>query len=106
MPLRTETTVEYYFNNAYLYYCEAHACLRVSENHEDSVLCNGVRRKDINNFIENYFEYVLEDTELKEYFKSRLDLDKDIKRLEKELSKDEDTTYHMDEAFKKAEEEL
>jgi len=94
MPLKTETTVEYYFNNPYLYYCEAHACLRVSENHEDSILCNGVRTKDINNFIENYIEYVLEDTDLKEAFKASVKGEK------------ESDTYHMDEAFKKAEEEL
>ena len=90
MPLRTETTVEYYFNKPYMFYCSHHDCLRVAENHEDSILLNGLPKDVINNFIENYFEYVLEDAELKEYFKGRLDLDKDIKRLEKELSKDAD----------------
>ena len=38
MPLRTETTVEYYFDKAYLFYCKTHECLRVSDNHEDSEL--------------------------------------------------------------------
>ena len=76
MPLRTETTVEYYFDSAFMYYCKQHECLRVSNNHEDSVLLNGVEQKDINNFIENYIEYVLEDTELKELFIGSLALNK------------------------------
>ena len=68
MPLRTETTVEYYFDNAYLYYCKQHDCLRVSNNHEDSVLLNGVEQKDVDRFISNYIEYVLEQPELKEAY--------------------------------------
>ncbi len=68
MPLRTETTVEYYFDNAYLYYCKQHDCLRVSNNHEDSVLFNGVEQKDIDSFISNYIEYILEQPELKEAY--------------------------------------
>ena len=72
MPLRTETTVEYYFDNAYLYYCKQHDCFRFSNNHEDSVLLNGVTAKDVNKFIESYFEYILEDTPMKEYFLERL----------------------------------
>ncbi len=85
MPLRTETTVEYYLDKAYLFYCKQHECLRVSNNHEDSVLFNGVEQKDINNFIENYIEYVLEDKELKGYFRERLAMSKDVKKLEQEL---------------------
>ena len=69
MPLRTDTTVEYYFDNAYLYYCKEHECLRVSNNHEDSVVLNNVSRKDIDTFISNYIDYVLEQPELKEAFK-------------------------------------
>ena len=68
MPLRTETTIEYYFDNAYLYYCNKHDCLRCSNNHEDSVLLNGVEKKDIDFFISNYIEYVLKQSELKEAF--------------------------------------
>ena len=68
MPLRTETTVEYYFNNPYMYYCKEHECLRVSEHHEDSLLCNGIDRKTMDFFIANYIEYVLEQPELKEAF--------------------------------------
>ena len=68
MPLRTETTVEYYFDNAYLFYCKTHNCFRFSNNHEDSVLLNGVEQKDVNDFISNYIEYVLEQPELKEAF--------------------------------------
>ena len=68
MPLRTETTVEYYFNNAYLYYCKQHDCLRCSNDHEDSILLNGVEQKDVDSFISNYIEYVLEQPELKEAY--------------------------------------
>ena len=68
MPLRTETTVEYYFDSAYLYYCKTHDCFRVSNNHEDSVLLNGVEQKDVDSFISNYIEYVLEQPELKEAY--------------------------------------
>ena len=82
MPLRTETMVEYYFDNAYLYYCKQHDCLRVTNNHADSVLLNGVEQRDINNFIENYFEYVLEDTPMKEYFLERLKSQDEDKMLE------------------------
>ena len=70
MPLRTETTVEYYFNNAYLYYCKQHDCLRCSDNHEDSVLLNGVEQSDVDSFISSYIEYVLEDTDLRDAFKA------------------------------------
>ena len=82
MPLRTDTTVEYYFDKAYLYYCKQHDCFRVSNNHEDSLLLNGVEQRDINNFIENYFEYVLEDTPMKEYFLERLKSQDEDKMLE------------------------
>ena len=84
MPLRTETTVEYYFNNAYLYYCKQHDCLRCSDNHNDSVLLNGVEQGDVDNFISSYIEYVLEDDNLKDAFKAS---------VKKQLAKDvEDIT--------------
>ena len=85
MPLKTETTYEYYFDSAYLYYCKAHSCMRVSDNHEDSVVLNGVRSKDVNDFIANYFEYALEDVDLKDHFRRSLrlkELDKKAKELE------------------------
>ena len=85
MPLRTETTVEYYFDNAYLYYCSTHDCFRFSNNHEDSVLLNGVTSKDVNDFIANYFEYSLEDEDLKVNFRRALklkELDKRTKEFE------------------------
>ena len=72
MTLRPETTYEYRFKDAYLYYCEAHECLRVTDDHEDSVLLGGLTQKNINDFIECYFEYILDDTPMKEYFKERL----------------------------------
>ena len=68
MPLKTETTYEYYFNNAYLYYCKHHDCLRCSNDHEDNVLLNGVEQADVDSFISNYIEYVLEQPELKEAY--------------------------------------
>tara|TARA_B100000700_G_C14256617_1_gene495143 strand:+ start:26 stop:295 length:270 start_codon:yes stop_codon:yes gene_type:complete len=72
MPLRTETTVEYYFNNPYMYYCKEHECLRVSEHHEDSVLCNGITQDRVNNFVSNYIGYVLDNEKLKEAFDNSL----------------------------------
>ena len=78
MPLKTETTVEYYFNKPYMYYCIHHDCLRISENHEDSVLCNGLSQDAINDFISNYIGYVLDNDELKEAFdKARYENDKE-----------------------------
>jgi hypothetical protein len=70
MPLRTETTVEYYFDNAYLFYCKQHDCFRFSNNHEDSVLLNGITQADVDSFISNYIEYVIEDTDLKDAYKA------------------------------------
>ena len=65
MPLRTETTFEYYFNNASLYYCKAHDCFRVTDDHEDSVLLNGVTEENIDEFIKMYNKYVKKVPELK-----------------------------------------
>ena len=72
MTLTPELTYEFRFKDAYLYYCAAHDCLRVTEDHQDNVLCQGITQKNINDFIECYFEYVLDDAPLKEYFKERL----------------------------------
>jgi hypothetical protein len=74
MPLRTETTYEYYFNNASLYYCKAHDCFRVTNDHEDSVLLHGVEQDEVDDFIANYFEYILEDEDLKDHFRRALKL--------------------------------
>tara|TARA_B100001250_G_scaffold17765_1_gene15463 strand:- start:181 stop:462 length:282 start_codon:yes stop_codon:yes gene_type:complete len=85
MPLRTETTYEYYFNNASLYYCKTHDCFRVTDDHEDSVLLNGVGQDEVNDFIANYFEYALEDEDLKDHFRKALklkELDKKTKEWE------------------------
>ena len=77
MPLRTETTVEYYFDKAYLFYCKSHDCLRVSNNHEDSVLLQGITQKDVNEFISSYISYVLDNDDLKDQFEQSLKLIKD-----------------------------
>ena len=84
MPLRTETTVEYHFDSAYLYYCKQHDCLRVSNNHEDSVLLNGVEQADVDSFISSYIEYVLEDTDLMDAFKASVkrQLVKDVEKID------------------------
>ncbi len=70
MTLRSETTVEYYFKDAYLFYCKHHDTLGISEAHGDSVQLSGVTQENINDFIKTYFEYVLEDTELRDAFKA------------------------------------
>ena len=72
MTLRPETTYEYRFRDAYLYYCKEHECLRVTDDHEDNVLLGNITQKNINDFIETYFEYVLDDAPMKEYFNERL----------------------------------
>ena len=84
MPLRTETTVEYYFDNAYLYYCKQHNCLRCSNNHEDSVLLSGVEQGDVDKFVSSYIEYVLEDTDLRDAFKASVkrQLAKDVEMID------------------------
>ena len=73
MTLRSETTVEYYFKDAYLFYCKHHDTLGISEAHGDSVQLNGISSENINDFIKTYFDIVLEDQPMLEYFKERLD---------------------------------
>ena len=77
MPLKSETTVEYYFNKPYMYYCQHHDCLRVADASGDSILHNNLQKDVINTFIENYIEYVLEDTDLKDQFEKSLRLIKE-----------------------------
>ena len=72
MTLHAETTVEYRFKDAYLFYCKHHDTLGISEDHGDSVQLNGVTQENINDFIKTYFEYVLDNAELVEYFKNAL----------------------------------
>ena len=72
MTLRSQTTVEYYFKDAYLFFCKHHDTLGISEAHGDSVQLNGVSQKNINDFIKTYFEYVLDDQLLVNYFNERL----------------------------------
>ena len=83
MNLKSETAVEYFFDNAYLSYCKHHDTLIVCNNHEDRIVLSGVKQKDINNFIECYFEYVLDDAPMKEYFKERLSKVKEEEEIEK-----------------------
>ena len=72
MTLRSETNVEYFFEKAYLFYCKHHDTFGISEAHGDSVQLNGVTEENINDFIVTYFEYVLDDVPMKEYFNERL----------------------------------
>ncbi len=73
MTLRSETTVEYYFKEPYLFYCKHHDTLGISEAHGDSVQLNGISSKNINDFIKTYFDLVLDDQPMLEYFKERLE---------------------------------
>ena len=82
MNLKSETAVEYFFDNAYLSYCKHHDTLIVCNNHEDRIVLSGVKQEDINNFISNYFEYVLDDAPMKEYFLERLKNKDEDKMLE------------------------
>ena len=82
MTLRSETTVEYYFKEPYLFYCQHHDTLGISEAHGDSVQLNGVTQENINYFIKNYFDLVLDDQPMLEYFKERLDKVKESEELD------------------------
>jgi hypothetical protein len=73
MTLQSETTVEYRFRDAYLFYCKHHDTLGISESHGDSVQLSGVTRENINYFIKNYFDIVLDDQPMLEYFNERLE---------------------------------
>ena len=89
MTLRSETTVEYHFKEPYLFFCKHHDTLGVSEAHEDSVQLSGVTQESINDFISTYFEYVLDDAPMKEYFNERLAKvkeEEEIERLTEEVS--------------------
>ena len=72
MNLSPELTYDYTFNDAYLFYCKSHDCVRVSEDHRDSVTLNGITQTNLNEFIENYFKFVLDNDELVEFFKNTL----------------------------------
>ena len=72
MTLRSETTVEYYFKEPYLFFCKHHDTLGISEAHGDSVQLNGISSENINDFIKTYFDLVLENEELVEYFNNAL----------------------------------
>ena len=96
MTLQSETTVEYRFRDAYLFYWKHHDTLGVSEAHEDSVQLSGVTQENINDFISTYFEYVLDDAPMKEYFKERLAKikeEEEIERLTEEVSWRQHTFY-------------
>ena len=73
MTLRSETNIEYFFKDAYLFYCQHHDTLGISESHGDSVQLNGITQENINYFIKNYFDIVLDDQPMLEYFKERLE---------------------------------
>ena len=82
MTLSVETTYEYRFKEPYLFYCKHHDTLGVTESHGDSVQLSGVTQENINDFISTYFEYVLDDAPMKEYFKERLSKAKEEARRE------------------------
>tara|TARA_E500000305_G_scaffold22890_1_gene17300 strand:- start:232 stop:495 length:264 start_codon:yes stop_codon:yes gene_type:complete len=72
MTLKSETTVEYHFNDPYLFFCKHHDTLGISESHGDSIQLNGIDENKINDFIKTYFEYVLENEELVHLFENVL----------------------------------
>ena len=82
MPLTYESTHEYHFNSASLFYCLDHTTLRVCDSFTDSVLISGVEQDDINDFIEKYMEYVLKDEELVNIFKKSIKYKKLNENLE------------------------
>ena len=73
MTLRSDTTVEYYFDSANLFYCKHHDTLGVVNKDGDSVQLNNITQENINDFLKNYFDFVLDDQPMVEYFKERLE---------------------------------
>ena len=57
--LKPELNYHFYLKNAAMMYCDDHDTLRVCDAFEDSITLEGVTRKNVNLFIEKYFEYVL-----------------------------------------------
>ena len=57
---KPELNYHFYLKDASLFYCDDHDTLRICDQLEDSITLEGVTRKDVNYFIEKYFEYVLE----------------------------------------------
>ncbi len=57
--LKPELNYHFYLKQASMMYCDDHDTLRVCDSFEDSITLEGVTRKDVNFFIEKYFEYVL-----------------------------------------------
>ena len=68
--LKPELTYQFFMRDPSLMYCSNHDTLRVCDSFEDSVLIEGVTRKDVNHFIEKYFEYVLELPKTSKLFKA------------------------------------
>ena len=58
MPLTYESTHEYCFKDASIYFCKEHDCLRITEGYEDSVLINGITEEKVDEFIKFYNKYV------------------------------------------------
>ena len=58
MPLTYESTHEYHFKDANLYFCKEHDCLRITEGYEDSILINGITEEKVDDFIKFYNKYV------------------------------------------------
>ena len=84
MTLRSETAIEYFFDNAYLSYCKDHDTLIVCNNHEDRIVLSGVEQGDVDRFIETYMEYVLKDEDLASTFKAAVkkQLAKDVEKID------------------------
>ncbi len=84
MTLKSETAIEYFFDNAYLSYCKNHDTLIVSNNHEDRIVLSGVEQGDVDRFIETYIEYVLLDNDLRDAFKASVkkQLAEDVEKID------------------------
>ena len=71
MPLTYESTHEYHFKDANMYFCKEHDCLRITEGYEDSILINGITEEKVDEFIKFYNKYVKKNENLENHNHSK-----------------------------------
>jgi len=67
MPLTYESTHEYHFKDASMFFCQEHDCLRITEGYEDSILINGITEEKVDDFIKFYNKYVKKNENLENH---------------------------------------
>ena len=55
--LQFETTHEYYMKDPSMYYCAEHDCLVMTEDYEDSIRFEGIKKQTIIKFVSGLFKH-------------------------------------------------